>query len=89
MAEESGAGGRGRTTRVVTKVEVTYRLETDPEGTERRLTLTNAAGEVIDGLILDEALVRKLAYRENAGYREPRKEAGKGQWKVSSTNASS
>lgn len=88
MAEDTVAGGgRDQTIRVVTKIEVTYRLENDPAGTERRLTVASEAGEVVDGVIMNAALVRKLAYRENTGYENAKNEKGTGPWKVTKSSS--
>lgn len=80
-------GGSGR---IVRKVVFTYRLDSDPEGAERTLTLEHGgAGERVDGFIWGEELVRKLAYLENGECVEPEKGAGEGEWKLYSAEGES
>src|SRR5690606_13201422 len=74
--------------RIITKVVFTYRLEGDPKDTERSMVLENGSGgEVVDGIVWGEELMRKLAYMEGKDCIEPTKREGRGDWKVYSPEA--
>lgn len=78
----------GQEARIMRKVVFTYRLEGDPEDVERTWTLEHGGdGEVIDGIIWNGALMKKLAYQEQDTCREVEKRPGKGAWKRSSGRA--
>lgn len=75
--------GYDRNGRIIRKVVISYRLEGDPEDTERTWTLKHGgAGEVINGLIWNGELMKKVAYLENGECRVPEKSPGKGEWKT-------
>ena len=77
---QSDAGGSGTLLR---RVVLTYRLDSDPEEAERTVTLEHTGGgEVIDGLIWSEELMRRLAYLEGGECREPKKATGTSGWKL-------
>lgn len=76
-------------TRLITKVVLTYRLESDPKDTERTMVLEHGGGgEAIDGIVWGEELMKKLAYLEGGECVEPKKELGRGDWKVYSPETS-
>lgn len=90
MSESDVRAEGGGTARLVRKVVVTYRLESDPEETERTFTLAHGgAGEMIDALIWSEELMRKLAYLEADVCRVPKKAPGMGEWKMYSAEQDS
>lgn len=69
--------------RIITKVVLTYRLDGDPKDAERTLVLEHGSGgEIVDGIVWGEELMRKLAYLEGEKCIEPKKEPGRGDWKV-------
>lgn len=73
---DAGAGGR-----VITKVVITYHTEEDP--TERTLTMEHGGrGEMVDAVVWNPELMKKVAYLEGERCVVPRKEPGKGEWKV-------
>lgn len=77
-AESTGAA------KVITRVVVYYRRAGETE--ERQLTIESTQGGApIDGLSWNTPLIRKLAYRENGRYVEPRRETGQGEWRVNSS----
>lgn len=72
---------------LVSKVVITYRLEGDPEGTERTRTLEHGrGGEALNGLVWSGELMRKVGYLERDGScTEAKKERGTAAWKVYSS----
>lgn len=88
MSESDVQSDASVSVRLVRKVVVTYRLESDPEETERTFTLEHGgAGETVDAVIWSEELIRKLAYLEADVCREPKKAAGTGEWKLYSADS--
>ena len=80
----SDNGESGIEARLIRKVVFTYRLESDPEEMERTLTMEHAgSGEAVDGFVLSEELIRKLAYLEADGGCTPVKTEAGSDWKVS------
>ena len=80
----SDQGKAGSTTRLIRKVVFTYRLESDPEETERTLTLEHGgSGDTVDAFVLSEELIRKLAYADAEGGCTPVKTEPGSDWKVS------
>ena len=80
----SEKGESGIEARLIRKVVFTYRLESDPEGTERTLTLEHGgSGEAVDAFVLSEELIRKLAYVDAEGGCTPVKTEPGSDWKVS------
>lgn len=80
----SDQGETGKAARLIRKVTFTYRLEGDPEGTERTLILEHAgSGDAVDAFVLSEELIRKLAYMEADGGCTPVKTEPGSDWKVS------
>ena len=82
MSEQGSEPGTS-SGRLIHRVAITYRLENDPEGAERTLVLEHGSGgEVVDGIVWSEELMRKIAYLENEQCVEPKKGPGSGDWKV-------
>jgi hypothetical protein len=80
----SDKGESGSAARLIRKVVFTYRIEGDPEGTERTLTLEHGgSGDAVDAFVLSEELIRKLAYLEADGGCTPVKTESGSDWKVS------
>ena len=80
----STKGETGSTTRLIRKVVFTYRLESDPEETERTLTLEHGgSGDSVDAFVLSEELIRKLAYTDAKGGCTPVETEPGSNWKIS------
>lgn len=80
----SDQGETGSAARLIRKVVFTYRLEGDPEGTERTLTLEHrGSGDAVDAFVLSEDLIRKLGYVDAEGGCTPVKAEPGSDWKVS------
>lgn len=78
---DAGAGGR-----VITKVVITYHTEEDP--TERTLTMEHGGrGEMVDAVVWNAELMKKVAYLEGERCVVPKKEPGTGEWKVSAAES--
>lgn len=83
MSTKGDAGAVGR---VITKVVITYHTEDDPN--ERTLTMEHGGrGEVVDAIVWNADLMKKLAYLEEGRCVEPKKAPGTGEWTVSAAEA--